>query len=116
MLVLTVLAGKCVESALFMNIHNTDSLKSILLRLTRVLEKIETHFSNGRVSGEGLLTKSQVAVLLGGKTSVRKVERLVKAGKLRSVPNLGKRTVRFRPADVERFVSRGEERPGRRKL
>lgn len=62
----------------------------------------------------GLLTKPQVAARLG--KSPREVERLVKRGKLRKVPDLG-RAARFRPADVDKLVATPEAREvGRRRL
>ena len=79
---------------------------SVLERLAGVLERIETRLAPEKATpAGGLLTKAQVAARLGGKSSIRQVERLVKAGKLKKVPGLGARTARFRAADVERFLA-----------
>ena len=95
---------------------------SLLERFVRAVERLE---ATAGIAAEnaitaaataGLLTKQQVAARLGGKTSVRKIERLMKAGKLRKVPGLGARTVRFRPADVERLLADQQTPIGRRRL
>ncbi len=79
------------------------------------LARIETLLlGRGVPSGDGLLTIVEVAARLG--KSRRSVERLVKLGKLRKVPNLGRRTTRFRAVTIERFLCAGEDEPGRRRL
>jgi excisionase family DNA binding protein len=87
-------------------------------RLTGVLEKLSTQLEAGAAKaanlGDALLTFGEVAQRL--QKSERDVQRLVKAGKLKKVPNLGNRTTRFRPADVERLVADRENQPGRRRL
>lgn len=92
----------------------SDEMAATILRELRELRAIVAPIHAG--PDNGLLTKAQVAARLGGRCSVRKVERLVKAGKLKKVPNLGGRTVRFRPVDVDRFIADKENRPGRRQL
>jgi Helix-turn-helix domain len=88
----------------------------VLERLVLVLERLECRAVGQVPAADGLLTKQQVAARLGGRCSVRRAERLVAAGKLKPVTGLGKRTVRFRPADVDRFIA-DEDRPiGRRRL
>jgi excisionase family DNA binding protein len=59
------------------------------------------------MSGPGLLTTAQVAERLAVHPAT--VRRLVAAGELKPT-RLGKRTVRFRPSDVQRFIAskRGE--------
>lgn len=92
---------------------------SLVDRLASVLERIELSLGVTRMPAEpgGLLTKQEVARRLGGRCSVRRVERLMAKGKLKKVVGLGARTVRFRPADVERLLAdSSENRPGGRRL
>ena len=88
---------------------------SMLERLLGVLDRLDARLGGAASPADALLTKHQVADFLGG-ASIRKVERLVKSGKLKAVPNLGKRMVRFRACDVERLLVDRDERPGRRRL
>lgn len=91
----------------------------VLERLVATLERLTSRLddpSAPAASPDGLLTKAQVAARLGGKSSIRKVERLMKAGRLRKVAGLGARTTRFRPADVDRLLADDEARLGRRRL
>ena len=91
----------------------SDELAAAILKELRELRAI---VAPAQPPVTGLLTKAQVAARIGGKCSVRKVERLTKAGALKKVPGLGARTVRYRPVDVERFMADKENRPGRRQL
>jgi len=90
-------------------------IAALLDRLVGAVERIEARAGISD-SDDGLLTKQQVAKRLGGNSSVRKVERLVKAGRLKKVPGLGARTVRFRLADVERLTADKENTVGRCRL
>lgn len=100
----------------------SDEKADLILKELRELRAIVAPAGHGSEGARpsspagALLTKKQVAARIGGKCSERKVERLVAAGKLKKVPNLGRRTVRFRPVDVERFLQDKDDRPGRRQL
>ena len=90
----------------------------IFERLTTVLERMERSFTllntgTGNAT-DALLKIGDVATWL--KKSERDVQRLVKAGKLKKVPNLGRRTTRFRLADVERLTADKDAQHGRRRL
>ena len=91
---------------------------SVVERLTGALERLEKAFSSAAGASSalssGLMTITEVAARL--RKSRRDVERMVADGKLKKVPGLGKRTTRFRPADVERLTADKEKRPGRRQL
>lgn len=98
-----------------MSLDSVSLPASVLERLTGVLERIEKRLGHDASPGtNGLLTITEVADRL--QKSRRDVERLVRAGTLKKVPNLGKRTTRFRPADVDRMLADQAEQPGRRRL
>lgn len=78
------------------------------------LDRIETLLATRKASPGGLLKTEDVAARL--KRSRRYVERLVKAGRLKKVPNLGARTTRFRAVDVERLIAERDNQVGRRNL
>ena len=88
---------------------------TLVERLANVLERIESRLAPQESAAPGGLLKIEdVAARL--RRSRRYVERLVKKGSLKKVPNLGPRTTRFRAADVERLMADREDRPGRRRL
>lgn len=79
----------------------------------RLIAALERLAGTGEDPG-GLLTTAQVAERL--RKSPRDVQRMVKKGKLRKVPNLGSRTTRFRQADVARLMTEPDDKAGRRRL
>lgn len=84
-------------------------------RLASVLERIEAAMAHR--PNPGLLKKADVAALIGGGCSVRKVERLMKDGTLKKVSGLGRKTVRFRRTEVEAaLATTPPPRHGRRQL
>jgi excisionase family DNA binding protein len=87
-------------------------------RMVSVLERLDAQLKGAVKATDSaaaaLLTLREVAERL--QKSERDVQRLVKAGKLKRVADLGKRTTRFRPADVDRFLADKETQPGRRRL
>lgn len=94
---------------------------SLVERLIVAVERLDARLAHEAAGAapecDGLLTKQQVAARLGGKCSVRKVERLVRAGKLKKVPGLGRRTVRFTEVDVAALIAGGKQHlPGARRL
>ena len=95
-----------------------------LERLATALESLEKHLNKAvdkAVEDVGLLSYDQVAARLGkdGKPiSRRQVERLVRKypERLKRI-KLGSRSVRFRQADVDRFIAhQGGEKIGGRQL
>lgn len=93
-----------------------DRLATVLERIVEVLDRLERRLPVEPAASMhgGLLTVEEVARRLG--KSPRDVYRLVRRGGLKKVPNLGARTTRFRPADVERLLADLEGQPGRRRL
>lgn len=84
-----------------------ERLTGVLERLAAVMDGSET---KARALRDALLTVGEVAVRL--QKSRRDVERMVKAGKLKKVQGMGRRTTRFRPADVDRLTADKENKPG----
>lgn len=87
-------------------------MSTLEAKVDRLTQLVESLVDRAGVA-ERLLTVNDVATQL--RRSRKYVERLMKEGKLKKVPDLGARTTRFRPADVARLLG-ADVRPGRRQL